>query len=228
MTSNQRYDFIIAGAGCAGLSLLTRLIASGKFADKKILLIDKEVKSKNDRTWCFWETEPGFFESIVHDHWEHVWFYGNEFSKLLSLPPYSYKLIRGIDFYNYCASLIRQQTNIDWLQDEVQEIVSNEAETYLVANGQKINAGFIFNSILFQKPVLKKNEYHLLQHFKGWTIETKTPVFNPKEATLMDFGVSQQHGTTFVYVMPFTETKALVEYTLFTGKLLEPANMTKA
>ena len=39
-----------------------RMIKSGKFADKKILLIDKEPKTKNDRTWCFWEKQDGFFE----------------------------------------------------------------------------------------------------------------------------------------------------------------------
>jgi lycopene beta-cyclase len=33
--------------------------------------------------------------------------------------------------------------------------------------------------------------------------------------------VSQQYGTTFVYVMPFSETQALVEYTLFTESLLD-------
>ena len=36
----------------------------------------------------------------------------------------------------------------------------------------------------------------------------------------MDFRVSQDHGTTFVYVMPLTKRKGLVEYTLFTEKLL--------
>jgi Lycopene cyclase protein. len=39
----------------------------------------------------------------------------------------------------------------------------------------------------------------------------------------MDFRVAQDAGTTFVYVMPFTPTRALVEYTLFTEKLLEPS-----
>jgi lycopene beta-cyclase len=87
---------------------------------------------------------------------------------------------------------------------------------------EKIFADYVFNSIVFQKPVLKNNEYYLLQHFKGCILETEQPVFNPAEATLMDFRVSQQHGTTFVYVMPFSATKALVEYTLFTEKLLEP------
>src|SRR6185295_19576215 len=33
----------------------------------------------------------------------------------------------------------------------------------------------------------------------------------------------QHHGTTFVYVMPFSTTQALVEYTLFTDRLLEQA-----
>ena len=53
---------LFSGAGCASLSLLMRMIRSGKFTDKKILLIDKEQKNKNDRTWCFWETQNGFFE----------------------------------------------------------------------------------------------------------------------------------------------------------------------
>jgi len=62
----QGYDFIFAGAGCAALSIVMRMIKSGKLADKKILLIDKEPKTKNDRTWCFWEKENGFFDEIVY------------------------------------------------------------------------------------------------------------------------------------------------------------------
>lgn len=36
----------------------------------------------------------------------------------------------------------------------------------------------------------------------------------------MDFRITQKHGTAFVYVMPFSPTRALVEYTLFTDRLL--------
>ena len=60
-----------------------------------------------------------------------------------------------------------------------------------------------------------------MQHFKGLLIKTEEPAFNPSEATLMDFRVSQQHGTTFMYVLPVSGTRALVEYTLFTKELLE-------
>lgn len=224
----QGYDFIITGAGCAGLSLLIRMIDSGKFTDKKILLVEKEEKIKNDRTWCFWETENEIFESIVYKHWDKMWFHDIGFSKLLDILPYQYKMIRGIDFYNYCFKIIQQQKNIDIVYGDVQAIKNVQKDSFgennkalLLLNGEAIEADYIFNSILFEKPLLKKNEQYLLQHFKGWVIETAKLSFNPDEATMMDFRVEQQDGTTFVYVMPFSETKALVEYTLFTKNLLE-------
>ena len=216
------YDYIIAGAGCAGLSLAVHMIHSGKFSDKKILIVDKDEKKQNDRTWCFWEKEAGLFEPVVYQKWKQVWFHGEQFSKLLSLLPYEYKLIRGIDFYNHCFDLIKKHSNIDILSGDVKEIRTDEQGATMTLNDKKFSANFIFNSILFDKPVLKKKEYYLLQHFKGWMIESEKPFVNPEEATLMDFRVNQQHGTTFVYVMPFSATKALVEYTLFSEKLLEP------
>jgi lycopene beta-cyclase len=51
----NNYDYIVAGAGAAGLSLIAHMIHSGQFSDKKILLIDRSPKTQNDRTWCFWE-----------------------------------------------------------------------------------------------------------------------------------------------------------------------------
>ena len=162
------------------------------------------------------------FEDIVYKRWDKVWFYGEDFSKLLELVPYQYQLIRGIDFYNHCFDIIKQQKNITLQYGNVQEAVSTNGETYIIIDGRKFHADYIFNSILFDQPVLKKNEYWLLQHFKGWIIETDKPVFNPSEATLMDFRMKQEYGTSFFYVMPFTESRALVEYTLFTKEVLLP------
>ncbi len=224
MNTPKQYDYIIAGAGCAGLSLLVQMIQSGQLNDKRILLVDKAEKKNNDRTWCFWETDPGPFESIVYQRWHNTWFHGEGFSKLLSLSPYQYKLIRGIDFYTYCFSVIRRQSNVEIRYGNVEQLDNYNNGAFLVLNGEKIFGRYIFSSILFEKPVLKKGQYWLLQHFKGWTVETEQPVFNPAEATLMDFRTGQQHGTTFVYVMPFSPTRALVEYTLFTNDLLEPSD----
>ena len=217
------FDFIVSGAGCAGLSLLVRLIQSGKFADKKILLVDKEIKNKNDRTWCFWEKERGFFEPIVYKQWQTLWFHSHYISKQLSLHPYTYKLIRGIDFYQHCLDVIKQQSNITSLQAPVEKVFSNAAEgTGIVANGVTYKSQYVFNSILFDKPQLQQNQYWLLQHFKGWVIQTENEVFDAATGTLMDFRTGQAEGATFFYVLPFAANRALVEYTLFSKELLPP------
>jgi len=97
---------------------------------------------------------------------------------------------------------------------------SDGRDSFLVVDGKTISAGYIFNSIIFEKPKLKKDEYWLLQHFRGWLIETNEKIFDPSQATLMDFRVDQSQGTTFVYTIPFSENKALIEYTVFSSSLL--------
>ena len=220
MNTNTSYDYIICGAGCAGLSLLIRMIESQRVTDKRILLVDKEEKIKNDRTWCFWETEPDIFETLVYKSWDKLWYHDTGFSTLMKILPYQYKMIRGIDFYNYCLNIIRQQKNIELQYGHVESVATENEKAVLYMDGHRTEASYIFNSVLFDKPQLKKKEYLLLQHFKGWIIETGKPVFNAREATMMDFRIKQEDGITFVYIMPFTETKALVEYTLFSTELL--------
>lgn len=220
MKPSGSYDYIIAGAGCAGLSLAMHLIEAGSFSDKKILVIDQHPKKSNDRTWCFWETTPGIFEPIVYHQWQKLWFYSDPFSRELEIAPYRYKMIRGIDFYNYCLQHIRQQANFDLCFEKVDHIFSSDLSTGILVNGVPIHCEYLFNSILFEKPELSEKEYWLLQHFKGWIIETEEKSFDPERATLMDFRMDQQGGTAFCYVLPFTETRALVEYTLFSPERL--------
>ena len=38
--------------------------------------------------------------------------------------------------------------------------------------------------------------------------------------TLMDFDRDQEDETRFIYVLPFSSKQALVEYTLFSGKII--------
>jgi lycopene beta-cyclase len=221
MPRKAEYDYIICGAGCSGLSLVMHMIASRRFGDQKILIIDKAVKNQNDRTWCFWEKESGLFEPIVYKRWQQFWLYGTDSSHLLSIAPYQYKLIRGIDFYNYCLDAIKRQPNISFLQAGINEIVNDEHGACVVADGQRIHCRYVFNSTVQAKPQLKEHHYWLLQHFKGWLVETEKDVFDATAATFMDFRTSQEKGCTFFYVLPFSNRKALIEYTLFSGNLLQ-------
>lgn len=204
--------------GCAGLSLASRLVASEKFTDKKILLIDREPKERNDRTWCFWEKGPGFYESIVYRQWPSAWVHGEGFSRQLDLSPYTYKMIRGKDFYDYNLRILKGQSNFTLLYEEVTCV--DPGGWITTVSGGRYEAPDIFNSIPQPPPSPSGKRIWMHQHFKGWVIRCEEDVFDPGTATLMDFRVAQDQGTAFVYVMPFDRRTALVEYTLFSADLL--------
>lgn len=210
------------GAGCAGLSLLMRLIRSGLIEDKKILLIEKEPKTKNDRTWCFWEILPGFFEDTVCKTWNHLWFRSPGYSSLLDIAPYQYKMIRAGEFYEFCFREIKSHPNIDLQYAEVLSMEKKEGTLILQTSSGSLTyeSGIVFNSI-FQKPAQNPGKHYLLQHFKGWMVETEKDAFNPEEAVFMDFRVEQWEGLSFVYLLPLSKRRALIEYTQFTRALLE-------
>ncbi|HEX8562505.1 MAG TPA: lycopene cyclase family protein [Flavobacterium sp.] len=220
------YDYIIAGAGCAGLSLAVHLIKSGKFAEKKILITDQSSKRENDRTWCFWETESGIFEDIVFRQWGQLQVRDANGTIPLDLKSYQYKLIRGIDFYNYSLALIAKQPNFTFLKGKTEQVF-NGGSPGITVNGETFTAQYIFNSIL-KKPTLRSGNVFMLQHFRGWRITTSTPVFDPAKATLMDFRTPQNGVTAFLYVLPFSEAEALIEYTVFSTSVLAEADYENA
>jgi lycopene beta-cyclase len=218
----QRFDYIIAGAGCAGLSLLMRMLEHPYFKDKKILLADKGPKNDDDRTWCFWENDNGFFEPVVHHTWPHLWIKHLKGDLELALDGYKYKMIRGIDFYTYCFRKIEQDKRIEIVYGDISDVDAALGQIHL--NGTTYQAEWIFSSLPKALPPPKKNEFFLLQHFRGWWIETSDDFFDPNHADLMNFRVSQAQGCTFVYVMPVSPRKALIEYTLFSeNKLTQQA-----
>jgi len=225
-----RYDLVFLGGGCATISLLTRLIESGACADKRFLIIDPSDKKSNDRTWCFWEKGSGYFEKLVYHEWGALDFKQSEFSGGLDMGGYRYKMIRGIDFYEYCLRVLHASGQVDFLQDEITDFqveIPDSPGEMLHLTGKKtgkfeVKTDLLFNSI---PPELGKKQprvVNLLQHFKGVVVESAQFNFDPNCSTLMDFRVSQAEGTTFIYVLPLSKKTALVEYTLFTASLLAP------
>ncbi len=212
---HRKYDYIIAGAGCAGLSLAVHLIVSGKFRHKKILLVDRQESRQNDRTWCFWEKEAGLFEPTVSKSWKHLYFYGNQFADLIHIDPYQYKLIRGMDFYTYAHALIRKESNFDWYFGEILHINSEAQGAVLMTPEVSFSADFLFSSLPPFRKKAEKNEITLQQHFKGWIVQAPEGSFSADKATLMDFRIPQKGETAFMYILPFSSSRALIEYTIF-------------
>lgn len=222
----KEYDYIIAGAGAAGLSLLMRMMQHPFFKTRSIAVIDQKIKTGNDRTWCFWEKTNGLFDHIVHKKWSSLLFESNYWRGRLNIAPYAYKMIRSADLYAFVTNEAKQYSNIIFITSDIQAIYSEDEYAYAKLKDETLRASYIFSSIpempFDQMAALPQNKkyYWLLQHFKGWMIETPTNQFDPSTASFMDFRVSQQYGTAFVYLLPVAANKALVEYTLFTKNLL--------
>jgi len=208
-----------------------RMMEHPYFDAAQILVIDAAQKNTNDRTWCFWEKDADIFEPIVCKKWDHVSFIAPSYASELDLEPFAYKMIRGIDLYTYVLEKAATKSNIRFCTERVIAVNTSNLGATVVLENQALTATKVFNSILFE-PVnvlaQKSSDYFLWQHFKGFEIKTVVPIFNDAVATLMDFTVHQEHGTTFMYVMPTSPTSALVEYTLFTSHILESKSYDEA
>ncbi len=224
-----KYDYIIIGSGAAGLMLADALGRDSYFQNKRILLLDKDSKKSNDRTWCFWENGPGQFDPIVAKKWENIFFGGQEFSAHFNISPYSYKLVRGLDFYNYYFKRINEYSNIDFIEEEVLSITENK-EQVSVSTANSVYSGLQVFKSTFNFEILNDQKRFpvLQQHFVGWLVKTKDPIFNKNQATFMDFSVEQKNNTRFMYVLPYSDNKALIEYTLFSEHLLPMDDYEKA
>ncbi len=220
-TMSKDHDYIIAGSGLAGLSLLYHLLNDDLLKTKNILVIDPLKKKENDRTWCFWEKHNGPFEPIVCHQWETLRFFAQDVSREFEMEKYRYKMIQSGDFYKLVLDLAETFPNVTFINEKISGIAEKGNRGSVKTDAGEYEAEYVFNSTgLFHPEMDEKNT--LLQHFTGWYIKTEQPVFNSKIATLMDFRLNQQHGTTFMYVLPTKDTEALVEYTLFSPKTLTP------
>jgi len=216
------YDIIISGSGIAGLSLLYRAMKADLWVEKRIAVVDNNLKQQNDKTISFWKKKPTAFDHIIHSSWTEISFYSNAGEKIkLDAGPYTYHSIRSIDFYHECLTYLKQFPNITFLQADIRSVGSDEAQCIMETDKGRLTSRYLFNSI-YKTPELRAGDQYFLQHFKGLKIKIDKPVVPVNEAYLMDYRSSQEHGTTFFYTLPLAENELFVEYTIFSKTLLQP------
>jgi lycopene beta-cyclase len=216
------YDYVLVGGGAAGLSLAYHLAQEPQLATKRVLLIEPEAKDQNDRTWSFWADEPTLFDELAVGEWDKIAFRSPQFEQVLALGEYRYRTIRGLDFYQFVhRALAAQPAQFTVVRGRVVALQNTAAGVQVLTEaGQEFTAGYAFDS---RPPVIEPQpaKYrYLLQHFVGWEIETTRDVFNPEVVEFMDFRGSQQREARFMYVLPLGPGRALVEYTLFSARML--------
>lgn len=222
MADQKQFDIIIAGAGAAGLSLLWQILNSSSLRDLEILLIDQTFKPANDKTWCFWEDLDLPDDSLTHHSWSKllVKIDGNSYSE--NLKKYKYQCLRSKDFSEFILSQAKNNEQVTFLRADIMNFTSDEQYGRVYTSKGEFISSKIFQSVFKPKNFESlKVDISLIQHFLGWEIKINSNLFDPTIATFMDFDVPQVDGTSFVYLLPFSKNRALVEYTIFSKKIIE-------
>ena len=217
------FDYLIVGGGAAGLSLAYHLAQEPRLAAKKVLILEPEAKDRNDRTWSFWTNEPTPFDGIVAGEWQHIAFRSPGFEQVMDLGAYRYKTINGLDYYRFVRRALADNPRFTWVQAPVSHLTNlRRAGVRATTPAGEFTAQYAFDS---RPPDLATHRQpqryrYLLQHFVGWEVETDEDVFDPAVVEFMDFRGAQHREARFIYVLPFSPRKALVEYTLFSARPL--------
>ncbi len=214
MSDSKTYDYIFAGFGLSGMTLLYELSKDPGFARKSVLVIDKDDKKSNDRTWSFWSNEPNEFQHLAKKSWKKGLFYDlDRFDYFLDLEEYTYYTIEGSSFYEFMHAHFAKFDNIVWKKENIRSV--SELGSVTTDSGA-YSGNLVFRSYFERKDFENQpHKYFLWQHFYGYVLKTDKPSFKTERFTLMDYQFGNPIRTNFFYVLPYSETEALVEFTEF-------------
>lgn len=228
--SVRAYDYLIVGGGAAGLSLAYHISQEPRLADKRVLVLEPEAKDQNDRTWSFWADAPTLFDGIVAHEWKQIAFRSPRFEQVIPLTRHRYKMIRGLDFYRFVRAALAASPQFTCVATTATDLQNTATGVVAQTPLGEFRARYAFDSRPPDLVRLKQPDQYryLLQHFVGWEIETSHDVFDPATAEFMDFRGPQHQEARFMYVLPFSKRRALVEYTLFSAETLPQAEYEAA
>ncbi|MEM9291765.1 MAG: lycopene cyclase family protein [Acidobacteriota bacterium] len=216
---------VIAGAGCAGLSLAVRLVEAEE--SRQIIVFDPRSGYHSDRTWCFWRLEEHPFESCVEHQWARWTLQHRGRRVVCSSQRHPYQCIPASAFYDSALETLAAAPNVELHLETPVRAVSGSPSGVQVETSK----GILDAALCFDSRPPEPTDGTLLQHFEGWEIRSAKPVFDPSTAVLMDFRQAPLAQTApsqrawppeagkedifFLYLLPFSPTRALIEATFF-------------
>ncbi len=194
----------IIGAGMSGLSLAVALAKRGIEAD----VYEADGAPPRTRTFCGFEVELHPFSEVIGHRWRRVAVATDEGKALSFLTMHPYAMIEGGAFVDHALSRL-------------------EGSSVRLHFGRPVTPSDLDAEHVFDSRPIPAPDGALLQVFRGRFVRTERPVFDPEQAMLMDFRVDQSRGVHFLYVLPTSETEALVEDTYFTHQSIEDADFER-
>ena len=209
------YDFIVIGAGLSSLMFLSKMISNK--SKLSILVLEQKRSIARNQTFCVWEG-PGLiniekeFKLKAKHRWNKILIENNRKKIKKDIHPYHYVCHDGHTTLKKLSRQIKGKVKILYAT-KVTGV--HEMDKKIQVNSSEGN--FYSKYIVDSRPKIEKNEIksaYIQQAFIGSEIEVKSNYFNKYEATIMSFSKNKKE-TEFIYQLPFTKKRALVETTLF-------------
>jgi lycopene beta-cyclase len=215
----KKYDYILAGGGCAGLSLVYHLLDSS-MKGSTILILEPTLGEVPNKTWCYWNTAAlPIHPEAARFSWNSFYLQQGKQQHQHGLEKLSYYHLNSHDFYAHVLEKIKNFPNVHFLKEEVSSISCIENEVYVeTKTSGTYYSGYVFDSRITTDIT---NQTILNQVFIGLRIKSKTSVFDPNSMGLMDFNTPSTSGFDFIYTLPFSSQEALIEYTAYTSEARE-------
>lgn len=221
---DDTFDLVILGGGCAGLSLAMNLSLQGAGCPQT-LVIEPRTEYSNDRTWCFWSDASAELPHRIARRWQtmRVAYGGRTVSLDCGSTPYH--MLAAEDFYSAAKSAIELQPNVALRQGTsvVGEPSFCDGKWSIPTNAGIVTCHLVVDTRPPQVP--RRDAATLWQSFYGEEIECDAPVFDPSALDLMNFLAPDPRHIPFVYVLPITPTRALIEVTVFGALPLSPREL---
>ena len=219
----QTYDIIFVGAGASTSLILFQLKKRNLLGKLSVLIVDSELKTRSDKTFCFWAEEESRMARELDFLIKHSWKSSvDSCGEVKDILPYKYHHIDSLDLYNFVRE-IEGESHIDRYMAKVDAVSRDEHGPYIQSDERIFRGRTIFDA---RTPVFQKTakvQKHLYQSFVGWVIETEDEIPASDSFRLMDFNIDQNGFTQFMYVLPFSKNSALIEVTRFGNEPIETA-----
>lgn len=207
----EKFDYIIVGAGCSGLSLAYEMNVKNLFNDKTCAIIDKRKEFNRDKIWSYWNIyEHSFYDCLINK-WDKFCVKKNQNEIILDCENFQYQSIDSQKFYKKILDNLNSNKNIKLiLNKSVDKIYENKDEAIVQCSDEIFRSDIIFNSSLDNKTT---KESELFQHFYGCEVVFDENVNLPEYPIIMDFNCNQDSWVHFFYTLPMGKNKIFIENT---------------
>jgi lycopene beta-cyclase len=205
-------DIAIIGGGSAGITLATKL------SHCSAVVVEPRTPAERDCSWALWADNPQQqqFAAATKGSWRQ-WRLIDDHSEVIhSSDHYRYTSLSSAQYMTQCERAL--PAGIHLVRAKAENVVAAGKGGSFTAAGQHYRAAHLYDS---RPPTMA--EPSLKQHFLGWEISTKAAIEDPHIATLMDFRVDQSRGLHFIYALPFSDHRLLIESTMISNQLEDKA-----